>query len=46
MTKNAKGIAIAPPFRANDRAGGYAIIARIHGTGLRAAFALVNRPGG
>jgi protocatechuate 3,4-dioxygenase beta subunit len=39
---NAKGIAIAPPFIANDTAGGYAVGVR---TGSRrAAFALVNRP--
>jgi protocatechuate 3,4-dioxygenase beta subunit len=39
-----KGIAVAPPFRANRRAGGYAVTARVAGTSVHAAFALVNTP--
>ena len=38
---NAKGIAIAPPFTANDESGGYAV--RVRAGSRRAAFALVNR---
>jgi adhesin/invasin len=37
------GIAVAPGFTANGTVGGYALIARVAGTRLRTAFALVNR---
>jgi protocatechuate 3,4-dioxygenase beta subunit len=40
----ASGIAVAPPFSASGSAGGYAVTARVAGTPLRTAFALVNRP--
>jgi protocatechuate 3,4-dioxygenase beta subunit len=45
---NGKGIAVAPPFRANRRSGGYAVTAVVRGTSKRAAFALLNlrRSGG
>jgi hypothetical protein len=39
---NAQGIAIAPPFVANPRPGGYVVIATVRGRSARAAFALVN----
>jgi adhesin/invasin len=39
---NAHGIAIAPPFAANSRPGGYVVIATVRGSSARAAFALVN----
>ncbi len=39
---NANGIAIAPPFTANDESGGYAV--GVRAGSRRAAFALVNRP--
>jgi hypothetical protein len=41
---NANGIAVAPPFRANDTAGGYIVRATVTGTTARASFALVNAP--
>ena len=40
---DADGIAVAPRFRANRRAGGFAVIATVAGAHLHAAFALVNR---
>jgi protocatechuate 3,4-dioxygenase beta subunit len=39
---NAHGIAIAPPFVANSRPGGYVVMATVRGRSARAAFALVN----
>jgi hypothetical protein len=39
---NAKGIAIAPAFTANDNPGGYAVIATANGQ--RVGFALINDP--
>jgi hypothetical protein len=39
---NAAGIAVAPLLTANDTPGGYVLIARVAGTWLRTAFALVN----
>ena len=39
---NSDGIALAPAFTANGTAGGYAVVARVVGTRLRTAFALVN----
>jgi protocatechuate 3,4-dioxygenase beta subunit len=42
-TTNSNGIAIAPPFSANTKAGGYIVTAAIKGTSKRAAFALVNQ---
>jgi protocatechuate 3,4-dioxygenase beta subunit len=41
---NASGIAVAPAFTANRRAGGYAVVAHVVGSAQRAAFALVNEP--
>jgi protocatechuate 3,4-dioxygenase beta subunit len=38
---NRRGVALAPPFRANAQAGGYAVTVRAGG--VRAGFALVNR---
>jgi len=43
---NAKGIAVAPVFRANSSAGGYAVTVTVKGASPRTAFALVNRPRG
>jgi hypothetical protein len=43
---DADGIAVAPPFRANAVAGGYAVRARVRGVARPAAFALVNEPRG
>jgi hypothetical protein len=40
---NADGIAVAPRFTANTTLGGYALIARVSGTHLRTAFAVVNQ---
>jgi protocatechuate 3,4-dioxygenase beta subunit len=40
---NADGVAVAPPFIANARPGGYVVTAAVAGTKQRAAFALVNR---
>lgn len=39
---NGSGVAIAPPFTANAKAGGYVVTAAVKGTSKRAAFALVN----
>jgi hypothetical protein len=39
---NQHGIAIAPPFTANSRLGGYIVTATVPGRSVRAAFALVN----
>jgi protocatechuate 3,4-dioxygenase beta subunit len=39
---NSRGIAIAPALVANGSPGGYVVTARVAGTRLRAAFALVN----
>jgi hypothetical protein len=41
---NGNGIAVAPPFTANDLVGGYVVRATVEGTAARAAFALVNAP--
>jgi protocatechuate 3,4-dioxygenase beta subunit len=41
---NGKGIAVAPPLTANGSAGGYAVVAAVNGSGLRAAFSLLNLP--
>lgn len=38
------GIAIAPPFTANDIVGGYLIRALVQGSSARATFALANTP--
>ncbi len=43
---NAKGIAVAPVFRASSSAGGYAVTATVKGASPQTAFALVNRPRG
>jgi protocatechuate 3,4-dioxygenase beta subunit len=40
---NADGIAVAPRFTANATLGGYALVARVVGTHLRTAFAIVNQ---
>jgi hypothetical protein len=40
---NAQGVAVAPAFTANTRAGGYAVTATVAGSRRRTAFALVNR---
>jgi protocatechuate 3,4-dioxygenase beta subunit len=40
---NADGVAVAPPFSANAKPGGYVVTATIAGSRQRAAFALVNR---
>ena len=42
---NSDGIAVAPAFVANRRAGGYVVTASVAGAGS-AAFALVNQPAG
>jgi hypothetical protein len=39
---DASGIAVAPPFVANARQGGYVVIATVRGAAQAAAFALVN----
>jgi hypothetical protein len=39
---NADGIAVAPPFTANGKPGGYIVTATVAGTRAHAAFALVN----
>ncbi len=39
---NAEGIAVAPPFTAGKRAGGYVV--RVRAGSVRSAFALVNTP--
>jgi protocatechuate 3,4-dioxygenase beta subunit len=44
VATNSNGFAIAPPFTANTKAGGYIVTAAIKGTSKRAAFALVNQP--
>jgi hypothetical protein len=41
---NARGIAVAPPFRANDTVGGYLVRVSIKGSRARGSFALVNTP--
>ena len=41
---DAKGVAVAPPFLANDTQGGYVV--RATAGGHAAAFALVNQPAG
>ena len=43
VTTNSNGIAIAPRFSANTKAGGYIVTGAIKGTSKRAAFALVNQ---
>jgi hypothetical protein len=44
VATDAKGIAVAPAFTANARAGGYVVTASVAGSRQRTAFALVNRP--
>ena len=44
VNTNSNGIAIAPPFTANRKAGGYVVTATVKGTSKRAAFALINQP--
>ena len=44
VTTSSDGIAIAPPFSANRKAGGYVVTATVKGTSKRAAFALINQP--
>jgi protocatechuate 3,4-dioxygenase beta subunit len=44
VTTNGKGIAVAPPFSANSKAGGYIVTTTAGSRARRAAFALVNRP--
>jgi hypothetical protein len=39
---NADGIAVAPPFTANGKPGGFIVTATVAGTRAHAAFALVN----
>src|SRR5262249_45361710 len=39
---NASGIAVAPPFTANDTAGGYIVRATVKGNTAHGSFALVN----
>jgi hypothetical protein len=41
---NASGIAVAPPFTANDTVGGYIVRAKVEGTTAHGSFALVNTP--
>jgi hypothetical protein len=41
---NARGIAVAPPFVANETVGGYLVHVAVKGTGARGSFALVNTP--
>jgi hypothetical protein len=41
---NAQGIAVAPPFTANDVVGGYLVRASVERTGAHGSFALVNTP--
>jgi protocatechuate 3,4-dioxygenase beta subunit len=41
---DAEGVAVAPPFVANGKPGGFAVTASARGASGRAAFALVNRP--
>jgi hypothetical protein len=43
---DASGIAVAPAFRANRTAGGYAVVASVRGAARPAAFAFVNLPTG
>jgi protocatechuate 3,4-dioxygenase beta subunit len=43
VTTNSNGFAVAPPFSANTKAGGYVVTAAIKGSSKRAAFALVNQ---
>jgi adhesin/invasin len=44
VVSNAKGVAVAPAFRASRKAGGYVVTASVRGTSMRVAFALVNEP--
>jgi protocatechuate 3,4-dioxygenase beta subunit len=43
VSTSGNGIAVAPPFSANTKAGGYIVTAAINGTSKRAALALVNQ---
>src|SRR5260221_1192164 len=43
---NRNGVAVAPPFTANGKVGGFAVTARVEGTSPRAAFALINKARG
>lgn len=43
---NGKGIAVAPPFRANTNVGGYVVTATVRGSSVRTAFSLLNLPRG
>ena len=46
MKTDDKGIAVAPPFTANGKTGGYLVAANVAGTSVRAGFALVNQARG
>jgi adhesin/invasin len=41
---NASGVAVAPPFTANNTSGGYIVGATVNRSPARASFALVNTP--
>jgi protocatechuate 3,4-dioxygenase beta subunit len=43
---NSKGIAVAPPFTANTRIGGYVVTVTVRGSSVRTAFSLLNVPRG
>ncbi len=42
VATNKDGIAVAPPFIANGKAGGYVVVASVRGSGKHAGFAVVN----
>ena len=46
VATDSRGIAIAPPFFANRRPGGFVVTARVGEVSARAAFALTNLPRG
>jgi adhesin/invasin len=46
VVTDAAGVAVAPAFRANRTAGGYAVVATVRGAARPAAFAFVNLPAG
>jgi protocatechuate 3,4-dioxygenase beta subunit len=43
---SSKGIAVAPPFTANTKDGGYAVTATVKDSSVRTAFSLLNLPRG
>lgn len=43
VATDAKGVAVAPAFAANSRAGGFVVSASVAGSKLHAAFGLVNK---